>query len=239
MKFNSNQTIKTMKKYLLGAFFLISAILLKSKSYSQCLTTYWYGSSAPTYTNGSVGIGMGCPSAALDIMYTQSVWGMSTRPLIKAQNFGNSNADVMQIFDDNGGSGSQSLIFNMKGTGDAMIKRSLRIGNLAASGSYANFALSVDGDMIAKRCVIQIDNWADYVFDNSYSLPTLNELEQFVNANKHLPGVPSEQEVISNGVDIAEMNKILLQKVEELTLYVIEQHKRISKLEAEIHIGNN
>jgi len=228
-----------MKKYILGVFILISAFLVQTEIYGQaCVNTYWYGSTVSTRTlDGSIGVGMFCPSARIDVLHEQ--YFFDYRPLLKLQNLNGSNADIMQIFDGSSGSGTSSLIFNVKGTGDAMIKRSLRIGNLAASGSYANFALSVDGDMIAKRCVIQIDNWADYVFDNSYSLPTLNELEQFVNANKHLPGVPSEQEVISNGVDIAEMNKILLQKVEELTLYVIEQHKRISRLEAEIQTGNN
>ena len=76
--------------------------------------------------------------------------------------------------------------------------------------------------------------WSDYVFQKDYSLPSLLEVEEFIGENGHLPGVPSENEVLENGVDLSEMNTILLKKIEELTLYVINQQKEIEKLK-EVH----
>lgn len=76
-------------------------------------------------------------------------------------------------------------------------------------------------------------NWPDYVFSPNFKLRTLNELEQFIQKNQHLPEVPSAKEVEANGLDLGDMEAILLKKVEELTLYMIEQNKRLEKLEVE------
>ncbi|NJM17206.1 MAG: hypothetical protein HC896_19125 [Bacteroidales bacterium] len=83
----------------------------------------------------------------------------------------------------------------------------------------------------ANRLKLSIDNVADYVFNEDYNLRTLTEVESFVKANKHLPGMPKGQELEKNGMDVAQMNNLLLEKIEELTLYVIEQNKRIEELE--------
>lgn len=74
------------------------------------------------------------------------------------------------------------------------------------------------------------NGWADYVFDDSYKLMDLNSLENYIKTNKHLPEVPSTDEAIKNGIELKEMNILLLKKVEELTLYVIQQQKEIQKL---------
>ena len=74
----------------------------------------------------------------------------------------------------------------------------------------------------------------DFVFDTNYKLLPLAEVEYFYNTNKHLPSVPSEQEVKTNGINTAEMDAILLQKIEELTLYIVQQQKEIDALKKEI-----
>jgi hypothetical protein len=112
----------------------------------------------------------------------------------------------------------------------------LRIGSTAANGSYSNYKLSVDGDMIAKRCVIQVTNWADYVFAKDYVLPPLSEVEQYIETNKHLPGVPDQKEVLANGIEIGKMNEILLKKIEELTLYTIRLQKEMDQLKGDLKI---
>lgn len=102
------------------------------------------------------------------------------------------------------------------------------------------FKLAVNGDIRAKRLKIEQANWADFVFEPEYKLPSLAELETYIKANRHLPDVPSAKEVTKEGIDLGEMNKILLQKIEELTLHLIEQGKRISELEKQSgQIGNN
>ncbi|MFK7945982.1 MAG: hypothetical protein AB8G11_00210 [Saprospiraceae bacterium] len=76
--------------------------------------------------------------------------------------------------------------------------------------------------------------WADYVFESDYNLPTLIEVEQFITTNQHLPNVPSAKEVKENGIDVAQMDEILLRKIEELTLYTIEQEKRLATQQAQL-----
>lgn len=73
----------------------------------------------------------------------------------------------------------------------------------------------------------------DYVFENNYKLKTLEEVENYIEENKHLPEIPSAQEIEKNGLMLAEMNLVLLKKMEEMTLYMIEQNKKINELEKE------
>ncbi len=112
---------------------------------------------------------------------------------------------------------------------------SLSIGAKKPTGSFANYKLSVDGIIVSTRSVVQTNSWADKVFHKNYKLMTLSEIEAFVTQYKHLPEIPSEQEVIENGVDVGEMNKLLLQKVEELTLHLIAQNKKIEALETKMN----
>ncbi|MBS4014673.1 MAG: hypothetical protein KGZ97_13120 [Bacteroidetes bacterium] len=93
------------------------------------------------------------------------------------------------------------------------------------------YKLAVAGVMVAEEIVIKYQaDWPDYVFDNSYDLMSLSKLEDYINANKHLPNVPSAKKVEEEGVSIGEMNAILLKKIEELTLYIINQQKEIEEL---------
>src|SRR5690606_7918385 len=77
------------------------------------------------------------------------------------------------------------------------------------------------------------NGWADYVFAEDYNLMPLTQVEQFIKQNGHLPEVPTTQEAIANGIELKEMNILLLKKVEELTLYSIELQKRIEALESQ------
>ncbi len=79
--------------------------------------------------------------------------------------------------------------------------------------------------------VALVNNWADYVFDSGYELKPLKELESYIKANKHLPNIPTEKEVKENGIDLSSINSLLLEKIEELHLYLLQQDKRIAKLE--------
>ncbi|UTW63536.1 hypothetical protein KFE98_05120 [bacterium SCSIO 12741] len=80
--------------------------------------------------------------------------------------------------------------------------------------------------------------WADFVFEEDYSLRSLEEVESYIDENHHLPDVPSAEEVEGNGFDLAEMDAILLRKIEELTLYVIELKKENERLSEKISHGN-
>lgn len=112
-------------------------------------------------------------------------------------------------------------------------------GNVAIGTTVPGpYKLTVEGSIGARRVKVMQGSWADFVFQEDYKLPTLAEVEDYIKVNRHLPDVPSAKEVEKEGLDVGEMNKRLLQKVEELTLYLIEMNdrnkeleKRISKLE--------
>ena len=97
--------------------------------------------------------------------------------------------------------------------------------------TMAGYKLAVAGKIRSTEVTIEhIDDWYDCVFEEDYPLTPLAEIEQFVKQNKHLPEVPSEAEVKANGINLGEMNAILLKKIEELTLHVIQQQKEIDAL---------
>jgi hypothetical protein len=97
--------------------------------------------------------------------------------------------------------------------------------------------LAVEGTIAARKIkVTQASPWPDFVFDSSYQLPSLWEIKNYVTVNKHLPDVPSAKEVEKNGQDLGEMNRVLLQKVEELTLHLIEMNEKKSDLEKRVEI---
>lgn len=111
--------------------------------------------------------------------------------------------------------------------------------NTTNLGPVRDSRLCVDGAIFAREVRVTGGGWADFVFKKSYNLPTLESVEQFISDNGHLPGIPSEQEVKENGVSLNDMQVKLLQKVEELTLYVIELKKQNERLEKQIQTTTN
>ena len=93
--------------------------------------------------------------------------------------------------------------------------------------------LAVNGTITSKEVKVTLDGWSDFVFNNDYQLKDLEEVETFINKNNRLPGIPSEAEVVENGVNLGEMDTKLLQKIEELTLYMITINKEVKSLKKE------
>lgn len=117
-------------------------------------------------------------------------------------------------------------------------------GKIGIGSSNPDEKLTVKGKIHAEEIKVDLAIPADYVFQKyftgsstlkpDYQMPSLNEIESFVKENHHLPNIPSAKEIQENGLQLGEMNNLLLQKVEELTLYIIEQNKRIEVLEASV-----
>jgi len=95
--------------------------------------------------------------------------------------------------------------------------------------------LSVNGSIVSKEMHVRVNGWPDFIFKNGYNLKTLEEVESYINENGHLEGIPSEKDVKDNGIELGNTTKILLQKIEELTLYIIEQNKKIKELEDKVN----
>jgi hypothetical protein len=106
--------------------------------------------------------------------------------------------------------------------------------NVTSSTITPGYRLAVDGKGLFEEIHLQNSAyWPDYVFANDYKLRSLKDTEAFIKQNKHLPEVPSAKEVKEKGYDMGEMTKILLKKVEELTLHTIAQQKEIEALKAQ------
>lgn len=104
-------------------------------------------------------------------------------------------------------------------------------GNTGIGTSNPQAKLSVDGNILAKEIKIKTDiNVPDYVFESDYDLKSLKEIESYIKANKHLPDVPSAKQIGVDGLDVAAMNLLLLKKVEEMTLHLIEKDKVINRI---------
>ena len=117
--------------------------------------------------------------------------------------------------------------------GNILTNSNVGIGSNNFTDGTDTYRLSVKGAVRADRVRVYT-TWADYVFNKNYHLPSLEDVEQHIKDNGHLKDIPSAKEVEANGIELGEMNKLLLQKIEELTLYMIETNKEIIKLKSQI-----
>jgi hypothetical protein len=132
--------------------------------------------------------------------------------------------------------GSQSVQIDAGG-GNSFINS----GNVGIGTTSPQNKLDVNGTIHAKEVKVDLTGWSDFVFAPAFKLKPLGEVEQYIKANGHLPEIPSATEVEQNGVNVGDMQAKLLQKVEELTLYTIEQDKKIKeqdRLKAEVEVLN-
>jgi hypothetical protein len=116
---------------------------------------------------------------------------------------------------------------------------------IGSSTSYPNttgsYKLFVEGGILTEKVKVALRstaNWADYVFEKDYKLMPLNEVEKYISKNKHLPGIDSASDLSKKGLDLADMQAKHMEKIEELTLYTIEQNKKIELQEIEIKKTN-
>ncbi len=100
----------------------------------------------------------------------------------------------------------------------------------------SEYLLTVNGKMRAKELRLEANEWPDYVFSNSYKIAPLYEVETYINENKHLPGVPAASIIEKEGLDVSDMVKIQMEKIEELTLYLIELKKENDALKSKVNI---
>ena len=108
------------------------------------------------------------------------------------------------------------------------------VGNVKPTGPFTDATLAVDGKIVAKQLQIQVSSWADKVFSKDYKLMPLKEVEAFVIKYHHLPEIPAEKEILLSGLDMGKLQLLQMQKIEELTLYIIAQEKKIEALQTDL-----
>ena len=111
---------------------------------------------------------------------------------------------------------------------------SLMIGNVGIGTLEPTEKLSVNGNIKAKKLIVTQSDWSDYVFDNNYKLRSLSSLEKFIKEHHHLPEIPSTKEIEKKGINVSENQSLLLKKIEELSLYVIELKNITNKQQIQI-----
>ncbi|MFO7790831.1 MAG: hypothetical protein R6V32_09685 [Bacteroidales bacterium] len=186
-----------------------------------------------TVRDGNVGVGTNSPENRLHVERGVSATGVHDYDKYAAfiNNGGGSGAGLRIKAGSNSDDGYPLLVQNNYDEDILVVSSRGKVGIGTAEPVYK---LDVCGTAHFNKVIVE-SGWCDYVFEEEYDLMPLETLDAFVKANKHLPGIPTEAEVLENGVDLGEMNKKLLEKVEELSLYIIEQEKRIQKLEKQLN----
>jgi hypothetical protein len=185
--------------------------------------------------NGNVGIGVDSPTQKLDVNGNINMAGVSGRRLFMGGAGGSTFGIAYDSTNPNYGifytEGEPDYVsISPNGNSTAGVMNVFGNGNVGIGTTSPDEKLTVKGKIHAQE--VKVDMLGplvpDYVFANDYKLKTLKEVEDYINKNSHLPEIPSAQEIEKNGLMLAEMNMLLLKKMEEMTLYIIEQNK-ISK----------
>lgn len=172
--------------------------------------------------DGNVGIGNNTPLAKLHIASGADA-SLTTNGFVMlgSETSGNIVIDNNEIVARNNGAISTLFLQNNGGP--------VQIGSTVAPTGYL---LSVAGKAICTELRVQLTGaWPDYVFSDQYQLPSFDHLRQYIHQNKHLPNIPAAKDVEKSGIEVGDMQRRMMEKIEELTLYVLELEKKVSALE--------
>ena len=160
----------------------------------------------------------------------------ATSTLFLARGGTSHNVKTFRLFTDASDVLTAVLQGNMEVENGNLVVKNGKVGiGVEPNDMPGGHKLYVNGSILCTELKVETkSNWPDFVFLKTYPLMSLHTLEEFVNKEGHLPDVPSQKDVAQNGVEVGSMQVILLQKIEELTLYIIQQNHRMNSLEEDI-----
>lgn len=211
--------------------FLIALSLLSFTSYAQ-----WSTSGGNVITNetaiiqsdnGGLALELEANNKDVDFRMGHAPGGYGFFWRYKGTDSGNDND--LELWSENETS-SNLLVYNVKQSGNISFGQKVGIG----TSTMGNHLLAVDGSIGAREVTVESSGWSDFVFENDYKLPSLEEVEKHIADKGHLIDVPSATDIEKNGIPLGEMDAKLLQKIEELTLYVLELNRQNVRLQEEV-----
>ncbi len=191
--------------------------------------------------NGNVGIGTNNPSATLEVKGDFRLGnGDNYNDLVfKTGTTISGNNGVFEISPKTmpgSGTAQQITYFrNASHSNGKTVHNVLVDGNVGIGTTNPDAKLAVNGTIHTKEVKVDLNGWSDFVFYDDYKLPTLEEVERHIKENGHLKDIPNAKEVEKNGILVGVMNAKLLQKIEELTIYTIQQEKRLNQQSSTIN----
>lgn len=176
--------------------------------------------------NGNLGIGTTAPATSLEVNGKARVTS-----LLYVNDIMGGNGGDLRMGPNTGA--NSSTIFTIGGATQTEIMRVSYNGNVGIGTTNPTSKLTVAGNINSREVKVSVDAGADFVFETNYILPSLDSIAKYIDQNKHLPQIASADLMKKDGINLSEMNIKLLQKIEELTLYIIEQNKDIKNLKNE------
>jgi len=189
---------------------------------------------------GNVGIGTQTPGLTNSAFKTLTLSGLNTRSVIELQNTSAGTSGIVGSLEFYNGStaiagidvgadgATNSGAYQFYTFNNGSIVPAVKIlsnGNMGIGITNPQNKLDVNGRIHSQSVLIDMNGWSDYVFKKDYKLPSLSDVKNYIDQNQHLPEIPSEQQITKDGLNLGEMNKLLMKKVEELTLYMIEEYE--------------
>lgn len=226
---------------VIGSIFLVLWILNPLKSHAATGDFPWnYNGNAIYYNTGAVGFGTNVPEASYRI---QTFGGNDASQKYNHIRFEHSpgrywNVRTLQYGRTDLGSYALAIeqpagsYAGCSGCGGDLLLSPWRNVVIKSANPSAQARLNVYGTIQAKEVVVtsNASSWPDYVFEKDYRLMPLSEIAEYIRKNKHLPNVPSAKDIVNTGINLAEINKLQMEKIEELTLHLIEKDQKIEEL---------
>jgi len=188
------------------------------------------------------------PGGTLPVIYVPEAWNINGNYNITLSSVLGSYNNAPLVIITNGGERMRITEDGNVGIGTVTPASKLQINADNTTNAFSvysttdskdNFRVKGNGYVYARDVRVTVNTFSDFVFSDTYKLRTLAEVESYIKLNKHLPDVLSADEAITNGVSLGEMNITLLQKIEELTLYMIDMKKENDKLKERINTLEN